>query len=61
MAKRAKWEDVVSVYIDEIDGYFLQAKCTKCKKYSACYCKYGVHFWNEYCSHCGVEMEVPKH
>ena len=55
-AKKGKWEDVNNTYIEEIDGYFSQAKCSICKQYSAQYSKYGLRFWLEYCSHCGSEM-----
>ena len=55
-AKKGKWEDVHNTYIDEIDGFFSQARCSICKRYSAQYSKYGAYFQNEYCSHCGAEM-----
>ena len=52
-----RWIDTHGTYIDELDGWYMESKCSLCGKYTVSYEKYGVHQKCEYCSHCGKPMK----
>lgn len=54
--KRGHWYDNTYKYVEELDAYFIQARCSCCNRYSDRIDQYIRTMSNECCSHCGADM-----
>lgn len=54
--KYGEWVDNTYKYVDELDAYFIQAKCTCCNRYNDRIDIYSSYMSNKRCSHCGAYM-----
>lgn len=54
--KCGTWEDVVFEHVDELDAYFIEAKCSCCGRYNQRISAYTYDMSNKYCSLCGADM-----
>lgn len=57
--KRGRWLEHHAIWIDqpEIEGWFVQAKCSECERWAHVMNPYTKSVDYEYCPHCGARMK----